>query len=135
MLSDEVLARLIAAAKSSSEHAYCPYSHFRVGAAVLGGSGRIYAGCNIENASYGLTICAERSAMARAIGEGETELQAVVIFTPTHQPTAPCGACRQALNEFGPAMDCVCVCQGEEQIVTTLAELLPWAFGPRNLQV
>jgi len=134
MLTDEMLNRLLAAAKSASEQAYCPYSHFRVGAAVLGGTGRIHAGCNIENASFGLTICAERAAMARAITDGETFLQAVVIFTPTPQPTAPCGACRQALNEFGPTMDCVCVCDGHERIVTTLAELLPRAFGPKNLQ-
>jgi cytidine deaminase len=127
-------APLIEAARAASRHAYCPYSGFRVGAAVLAGSGKIYAGCNIENASYGLTICAERSALAAAVTAGEKELRAVVVYTPTPTPTAPCGACRQALNEFGPAMPVLCACDGAERMETTLAELLPAAFGPKNLQ-
>src|SRR3954467_6849884 len=92
---------LLDAAKAASKRSYCPYSKFRVGAAVLGGSGAIHSGCNVENASYGLTICAERAALARAIAEGETEIRAVAIYTPTSKPTGPCGACRQVLNEFG----------------------------------
>jgi cytidine deaminase len=127
------LKALIAAAKKASRKAYCRYSDFRVGAAVLGKSGAIAAGCNVENASYGLTICAERNAVFQLIAEGEREIAAVVVYTPTPTPTAPCGACRQVLNEFGPDMAVICVCDGADRIETTLVELLPQAFGPRNL--
>ena len=89
------------------------------------------AGCNVENASYGLTICAERNAVFQLVAEGEPEIMAVVVYTPTPTPTAPCG--RQVLNEFGPDMAVVCVCDGLGRIETTLGELLPQAFGPRNL--
>jgi cytidine deaminase len=133
VIAESVLQRLIESAKAASRHAYCPYSQFRVGAAVLGGSGKLYAGCNIENASYGMTICAERSALARAVTDGETKIDAVVVYTPTAMPTAPCGACRQALNEFGPEMECICVCDGNNVAHATLKELLPAAFGPKNL--
>ncbi|MBX7104127.1 MAG: cytidine deaminase [Gemmataceae bacterium] len=133
MIPDDTRAALRAAARAASAHAYCPYSKFRVGAAVLAGSGKVYSGCNVENASFGLTICAERSALAAAISAGETELAAVAIYTPTGMPTAPCGACRQALNEFGPGMACECTCDGPASIDTTLDILLPSSFGPRNL--
>jgi cytidine deaminase len=134
MIADSVMQKLIDAAKVASRNAYCPYSGFRVGAAVLGGSGKVFAGCNVENASYGLTICAERSALARAITDGETKIGAVVVYTPTAMPTAPCGACRQALNEFGPDMECICVCDRGDIMRMTLKELLPAAFGPKNLE-
>lgn len=134
MITSSQWKQLVDAARSASHHAYCRYSDFRVGAAVLGRSGMIYPGCNVENASYGLTICAERSAITRAITDGEKELCAVVVFTPTPTPTAPCGACRQLLNEFGPAMPVMCVCNGKKKIKTTLAKLLPGAFGPKNLE-
>src|SRR5262245_36000052 len=133
MISSSQWQALIRAARTVSEHAYCRYSEFRVGAAILGNSGAIYPGCNVENASYGLTLCAERNAVTRAIADGETELQAIAIYTPTSTPTAPCGACRQLLNEFGPKMPVVCVCNGKQRIKTTLAKLLPEAFGPKNL--
>jgi cytidine deaminase len=132
-LSPAKLKALIAAAKKASRQAYCPYSRFRVGAAALGKSGAIVAGCNVENASYGLTICAERNAVFHLVAGGETEIAAIVIYTPTPAPTAPCGACRQVLNEFGPKLEIVCVCDGPERIEMTLADLLPQAFGPRNL--
>ena len=133
MISDDLLRQLIDAAKHASMAAYCPYSKFRVGATMLGGSGKIHAGCNVENASYGLTICAERSAVTRAIADGEKQIEAVVVYTPTSTPTAPCGACRQVLNEFGPAMLVVCACDGPDVIRMKLSELLPAAFGPQNL--
>lgn len=130
---DILRPRLIEVARAAAARAYCPYSKFRVGAALLGQSGAIYPGCNVENASFGLTICAERSALARAVTDGETRIEAVVIVTPTPTPTAPCGACRQALNEFGPRLRCLCVCDGADVIDTTLDALLPAAFGPQNL--
>lgn len=134
MIAKDVISRLIVEAKSASKNAYCPYSKFRVGASVLGGSGRIYAGCNVENASFGMTICAERSALAASVTQGETKIEGIVIYTPTAKPTAPCGACRQALNEFGTEMSCICVCDGPDEIRLKLSELLPAAFGPKNLQ-
>ena len=132
-IPDDALTDMIAAAKAASEWAYCPYSNFRVGAAVLTSDGEIVAGCNVENASYGLTICAERNAVFAAVASGKTKLVAVVVFTPTDTPTAPCGACRQVLNEFGPDAAVFCVCNGADMIRTTVAALLPKAFGPGNL--
>jgi cytidine deaminase len=126
---------LIAAARDAAARAYCPYSRFRVGAAVLTDSGRIYSGCNVENASYGLTICAERNAVFQAVSQSLTPpmIRMVVVYTPTPEPTAPCGACRQVINEFGPDAQVLSVCDGHEVIVLRLSQLLPEAFGPSNL--
>src|SRR5437764_92581 len=99
----------------------------------FGKSGLVASGCNVENASYGMTICAERNAAFQLVAQGESSIVAIAIYTPTPTPTAPCGACRQVLNEFGPDMIVVSVCDGPERIETTLADLLPQAFGPRNL--
>ena len=93
----------------------------------------IFAGCNVENASYGLTICAERNAIFQAKARGKVRIMAVVVYTPTAAPTAPCGACRQVINEFGPDAAVICVCDGPSVLQTTLPELLPQAFGPQNL--
>jgi cytidine deaminase len=133
-LSEHQLERLVAAAKDVSTRAYCPYSDFRVGAAVLTDSSRVFAGCNVENASYGLTICAERNAVFQAVSHGEKTIVAVVVYTPTGSPTAPCGACRQVLNEFGPDAALLSVCDGPGTIRMPLSELLPQAFGPKNLE-
>jgi cytidine deaminase len=102
---------------------------------VLTGSGEIVSGCNVENASYGLTICAERSAVFQAVthGPGRLVIQAVVVYTPTPQPTAPCGACRQVINEFGPDAELISICDGPAVIRSRLGILLPDAFGPANL--
>jgi cytidine deaminase len=124
---------LVAAAKAAAARAYCPYSRFRVGAAVLTDAGAIVAGCNVENASYGLTICAERNAAFAAVAAGAAGLRAAVVYSPTPTPTAPCGACRQVLNEFGPDLMVLCVCDGPNQIHAPLNTLLPQAFGPGNL--
>jgi len=121
---------LMRAARAAMEKAYAPYSGFKVGAAVLGGSGGIYAGCNVENASYGLTVCAERVAVFNAVSAGEKEIRAVAIANTTGKPAFPCGACRQVLAEFAPSdgkMEIHLV--SDEGIEThTLAELLPHAF-------
>jgi cytidine deaminase len=132
-LESPVLKELIARAKQVCSQAYCPYSHFPVGAAVLTESGRIFAGCNVENASYGLAICAERNAVFQMVTHGREKIAAVVIYTPTLQATAPCGACRQVLNEFGPDAQVISVCDGDSQIATALAILLPDSFGPGSL--
>lgn len=132
-LDDETFRTLIEAARLASEAAYSPYSRFRVGASVLGEDGTIVSGCNVENASYGLTICAERNAVFAGVAQGMRVVWAVVIYTPTAEPTAPCGACRQVINEFGPEAEIVSVCDGPGVIRRRLSELLPEAFGPGNL--
>lgn len=122
------------AARQAARNAYVPYSHFAVGAAILTADGTIYSGCNVENASFGLTNCAERTAIftARANGRME-EISAVCVYTPTPEPTTPCGGCRQVLNEFGPTMRVHLICDGDAVIDTTLDALLPGAFGPKNM--
>jgi cytidine deaminase len=134
-IDEPARADLIAAARQAAGQAYCPYSRFRVGAAVLTDRGEIFSGCNVENASYGLTICAERNAVFQAVvrSQAPVVIRAVVVFTPTDLPTAPCGACRQVINEFGPEAFVLSVCDGEEVIEIRLSELLPRAFGPANL--
>jgi len=135
VLSDSDRRRLLDAARQAAARAYCPYSNFPVGAAVLSGGGNIFAGCNVENASYGLTICAERSAVFQLVASGESPLlvRAVLIYTPTPTPSAPCGACRQVLNEFGPTCEVVSLCDGPDESRLALNQLLPAAFGPGNL--
>ena len=125
--------RLEKAARTAAEASYSPYSKFRVGAAVLTGSGRIFAGCNVENASYGLCNCAERTAIFSAVAAGERRIRAVAVYTPTAAPTMPCGACRQVINEFGPEALVISVCDSPARRKTTLPELLPGAFGPGDL--
>ena len=124
---------LLAAARSAREHAVAPYSKFRVGAAVRAKSGRIYSGCNVENASYGLTICAERVAIFKALSEGERGFDAIAVVTDTEKLTPPCGACRQILWEF---------CGDSEVILGNLkgkveqhrmAALFPRPFDSSNL--
>lgn len=128
------LQKLKAAAKIASARAYAPYSKFHVGAAVLTGSGKIFTGCNVENASYGLSNCAERTAIFTAVAAGEKQLRCVVVYTPTKTVTAPCGACRQVINEFGPAARVISFCAGRGEIDVSLAALLPGAFGPADLK-
>ena len=125
--------RLEKAARTSAKNSYSPYSSFPVGAAVLADSGKIYPGCNVENASFGLCNCAERTAIFSAIAAGERPLSCVVVYTPTQAATTPCGACRQVINEFGPKIPIISVCDSDDRIETTLDALLPAAFGPQNL--
>lgn len=127
---ERALPRMKKAAIAASERAYCPYSEFRVGAAVLTAHGQVFAGCNIENASYGLTICAERTALFEAVASGHLDIVGVVIYTPTESPVAPCGGCRQVIQEFGPDAGVYCFCRGDAVLHTKLTDLLPVAFGP-----
>jgi cytidine deaminase len=127
------LKELESAARAATGRAYAPYSRFRVGAAVLGDSGMIHSGCNVENASFGLTSCAERNAIFAAIGAGERTIRAVIIYTPTPTATAPCGACRQVIRELGADAIVISVCDGDGRIESTIDELLPKSFGPVDL--
>ena len=127
------LARLVAAARRARARAHAPYSRFKVGAAVLA-DGAIHVGCNVENASYGLTTCAERNAVAAAVLAGARRIDAVVVVSGTSPPTPPCGACLQVLAEFGGASLPVLLVGARgarEQI--TLGELLPRAFSKTYL--
>jgi cytidine deaminase len=133
MLDDKRIRELIVMAKQASVRAYCPYSKFRVGAAMLAKSGNVYTGCNVENAAYGSTICAERGAIMQMVVGGDQEIEAVVIYTPTEVASSPCGACRQVINEFGPKARIISVCNTSDRIDEILNGLLPGAFGPRNL--
>jgi len=128
-VSDEELLSL---ARLAMEKSYSPYSHYAVGAALLCENGRVYLGCNIENASFGITNCAERTALFKAVSEGEREFAAVAIASNGSAPY-PCGACRQALNEFAPKLR-VLVIDGEGNVEkTTLPQLLPHGFGPKDV--
>jgi cytidine deaminase len=132
-MTDEPRDPLVDAAREAMAHAYAPYSGFRVGAAVRAASGAVYAGCNVENASYPVSLCAERSAVAAAISAGERVLEAVAIVTSGDAPCPPCGMCRQALNEFGPDIEVVLAPADGPRVVLRLADLLPCAFGPDSL--
>lgn len=136
-LTDATIAALTQHAREAAAKAYSPYSKFKVGAAVLTEDGQIFSGCNVENASYGLTICAERNAIFHAVVASVNSLgiKALLIYTPTATPTSPCGACRQVINEFGPDAEILSVCDGPDSIRKTLDELLPNAFGPKNLEL
>lgn len=121
------------AARAARRRAHAPYSRFQVGAAVLAG-GRVHAGCNVENASYGLTVCAERNAVGAMVAAGARRLEAVVVASGTAPPTPPCGACLQTLAEFGAAdLPVRLLGKGRSQVETTLGALLPLAFGGRYL--
>lgn len=124
---------LIHQAQAAYRQAYVPYSHYPVGAAVLFSSGKLYSGCNVENASYGLAVCAERNAIFQAVAQGERELKGIAIAVPTEAFPSPCGACRQVMREF--ATDCpVVLINGLGQtVVTSLKTLLPDSFGPEFL--
>jgi cytidine deaminase len=133
-IATPTLVELKERARAAAQHAYAPYSGFCVGAAVLACNGEIHAGANVENASFGLTICAERNAVFQAVARGVRRIMAVVVYTPTRVATAPCGACRQVLHEFGP--DALVVCCTDDAAAErqySLAELLPGAFGPDHL--
>jgi len=129
------LEELFLEAHSAKHKAYCPYSNFRVGAALLTSTGKIYSGCNIENASYGLATCAERTALVKAISEGETSFTKIAITSDVEVGfTGPCGSCRQTLAEFGLDLDVYLINPKNESKLYTLRELLPIAFTPHDLQ-
>ena len=132
-VSDSKLATLKRRAQRAASLAYAPYSGFTVGAAVLTGTGEIFAGANVENVSYGLSICAERNAVQQAAAHGARRIAAIVVYTPTSEPTPPCGACRQVLAEFGSETLVVCCGKGGRVSRHRLRELLPDAFGVDKL--
>jgi cytidine deaminase len=131
-LSSEDREKLIAAALKARAQAYAPYSHYAVGAALITRSGRVYAGCNIENAAYPTTICAERVAVFTAVAEGERDIDTIVVATVNGG--SPCGSCRQVLAEFGLHTQVICVDEtGRVTLENDLGSLLPGAFTPGDL--
>jgi cytidine deaminase len=128
-ITGEHWRELADAARIASASAYCRYSNFRVGAAVLTSDGAIARGCNVENASFGLTICAERNAIFSAVAGGARAIVALALYTPTPLPVTPCGACRQVLAEFGRNALVRCACDGPDVLTFTLDALLPQRFA------
>ena len=129
-MTDRQLADL---ALDARKHAYTPYSHFNVGAALLCKDGTVFTGCNVENAAYGSTICAERTALVKAISEGHRNFDAIAIAGSGDDFCWPCGSCRQMLFEFAPNLRVLAVRPDGQFQTATLAELLPHAFGPTSL--
>ncbi len=130
---EATIERLIREALSARERAYAPYSKFLVGAAVLSRSGKVHRGQNVENASYGLSICAERAAVFAMVAAGERAIEAIAIATQGKKVAFPCGACRQVLREFGPDALVLLVTTGGERASRPLRDLLPDSFGPGDL--
>ena len=124
---------LIGLARIARGRAYVPYSSFGVGAALLTGSGKIYPGCNIENASYSVTICAERTALVAAMAAGEREFVALVVLADSARPVPPCGVCRQMLAELAPTMPITLANLDGATLETNMSELLPGAFMPQDM--
>ena len=120
-------ARLMRAARAAAKNAYAPFSKLKIGAAVLTAKGRIFSGCNVENSSFGLTVCAERVAIFRAVSAGEREIKAVLVYADTAKPTPPCGACLQVINEFSENPEIV-LSNGRSTKTYRLRELLPLGF-------
>jgi cytidine deaminase len=127
------MTSLIEAAKAARERAHAPFSHFKVGAAIEDEHGRIYTGCNIENASYGLTLCAERVAVFKAISEGAGKLLRIAVVADTPSPTPPCGACRQILWEFMGDVEVTLVNLADQQETVKMSAILPRAFDASYL--
>ena len=123
---------LVDLARKARKRAYTPYSHYKVGAALLGKSGTVYTGCNVENASYSHTVCAERTAVLKAVSDGETEFEALAVVT--RNGGSPCGACRQVLSEFSPELIIYIADKDGEYRTTTLKKLLPDSFTPAHLE-
>lgn len=146
-LSDAICRRLVRAARAVRRRAYAPYSRFLVGAAVLDDRGRVFAGANVENASYGLTVCAERTAIFAAVAAGARSIRAVAVVAGPAKPprrarpprrapppAAPCGACRQVIHEFGPGAEIILAAPTGAGIeVVPMRSILPRAFGPHDL--
>jgi cytidine deaminase len=132
-LDQDIIDRLLAAATDVRGRAYAPYSNFAVGAALLAADGRVFVGCNVENASYGLTTCAERNAVAAAVADGATLFEALVIVSDASPPAAPCGACRQVLTEFGDFPILLVNPDGQSQS-TSVLKLQPRPFRGDSLR-
>ena len=132
-LNEEMIDKLIESASTVRDRAYAPYSRFLVGAALLAADGRIFSGCNVENASYGATICAERATVVQAVSAGCTDFTAICVVAGESDQVAPCGMCRQVLNEFNPDMAVIMAGTNKQYTLVSLKELFPCGFGRESL--
>lgn len=123
-------------AQQAMQYAYAPYSNFHVGACLVCQDGSVYTGCNIENASYGATVCAERTALFKAVSEGKRHFTLLAITSDSQSYTFPCGLCRQALSEFAPDLKILCACRQIEKFeIHSLSELLPHSFSKEGMNL
>lgn len=134
-MDQELKKKLVEQAHNGRDKAYAPYSKFKVGAALLTKDGKIYQGCNVENASYGLSNCAERTAIFKAISEGDHEFEAIAVVADSPTPVPPCGACRQVISEFNPKMRVILSNLKGDISETTIDQLLPGAFSNIDLEL
>ncbi len=134
-MNNQLIDFLIEKARAASKNSYAVYSKFPVGAAFTNHQGEVFTGCNVENISFGLTMCAERTAVFSSIAQGNKSIDTLVIYTPTQSPTYPCGACRQVIAEFNTLTQIICVCDTEERVFTTLDKLLPSPGLPVDLKL
>lgn len=133
-LDNQTKLKLLQLAKESAQQAYAPYSNFPVGAALIAHNGKIFTGCNVENASYGLTLCAERNALSSMVSSGEKSFSAIAIFAEKSSNCYPCGACRQWLYEFGANATVITEDETGNIVSSSVKSLIPFAFGPENLK-
>lgn len=133
-MKDKQIENLKKLAKEASQKSHSVYSNFPVGAALLTKEGKIFTGCNVENMSFGLTNCAERTAIFKAVSEGYKTIDTIVVYTKTDAPTGPCGACRQVISEFSNDARIICTCDTDEVVDTTLDKLLPFGGFPVDLK-
>jgi cytidine deaminase len=131
--TSKAILKLALRAREARRSSVSPYSRFRVGAALLCSSGRVYTGCNVENSSYGLTICAERTALVKAVSEGERRFTALAIVSDSPDPTPPCGACRQVIMELAGDIDIILIGKHRKVRTFRMSELLPHAFSKDNI--
>ena len=129
------IEELKALAISMMDKAYCPYSHFPVGAVIECSDGTVFTGCNVENASYPIGLCAERTAASKAVSEGHRDFVRIVIAGKTKGPCLPCGMCRQFLKEFAPELEVICLNRDGEATTYHLPELLPYGFDNKHLKI
>jgi len=134
MIDNKTKQRLYEAAKKARKNAYVPYSDFPLAAALLTKDGKIFTGVNIENAAYGSTMCAERTAIFKAVSEGYTEFEALLLLSDTKKPVTPCGACRQVINEFSKEIDIIMTTYNKDEIVKKNKELLPGSFNKDDME-
>ena len=133
-MDKNVKKELFEKAKAARENAYVPYSEFPLGAALLTSDGKIFTGCNIEIANYGLTNCAERTAIFKAVSEGFKDFEAIIVVSGTDKPVTPCGSCRQVISEFGDNIEVIMMNLEGEEINSNIKELLPGAFKQEDIE-
>ncbi|HKL12490.1 MAG TPA: cytidine deaminase [Halanaerobiales bacterium] len=134
MIDENTKQKLFEAAKKVRKNAYVPYSNFPLSAALLTKEGKIFTGVNIENAAYGSTMCAERTAIFKAVSEGYTDFEALLLISDTKKPVTPCGACRQVISEFSNEMEIIMTTYNNGELVKKNSELLPGSFNKDDME-